>query len=204
MRKKAGDKRTAILRAAVETFASEGFAEAKVSTIAKKAGVATGSVYNYFENKDDLLHIVFKNLWANILARLTEISDSREISAFDKLEQMFDTVFILFAEDENLAKVFVNEHSFWMHRWDGGLKQLFDKFMLHFEHNLNEIGLRPGFDAGILRYMIFGAVRQLIHQWADENCRFSRDDARRQTNLLLRSLSSDDAKTPSMASFKAV
>lgn len=53
------DKREAILRAAIKTFAGKGFFNSKVADIAKEAGVADGTVYLYFKNKDDILHSIF-------------------------------------------------------------------------------------------------------------------------------------------------
>ena len=54
------DKRTLITEAAVEVFAEKGFHQARISDIAKRAGVADGTIYLYFKNKDDLLLSVFE------------------------------------------------------------------------------------------------------------------------------------------------
>src|SRR6476619_6058747 len=53
------DKRDAILRAAIETFAERGFFNAQVADVARAAGVAAGTVYLYFRGKDDLLVSIF-------------------------------------------------------------------------------------------------------------------------------------------------
>src|SRR3990170_1644515 len=50
-----GDKRDRILRAAVKIFSRNGFFNSKVSEIARASGVADGTIYLYFKNKDDLL-----------------------------------------------------------------------------------------------------------------------------------------------------
>ena len=54
------DKRDAILRAAIETFAARGFFNAQVADVARTAGVAAGTVYLYFRGKDDLLISIFE------------------------------------------------------------------------------------------------------------------------------------------------
>src|SRR5690242_7668382 len=56
----AGDKRERILAAAERIFARHGFFAAKVSDVAKEAGVADGTIYLYFKNKDDLLISLFE------------------------------------------------------------------------------------------------------------------------------------------------
>ncbi len=55
-----GDKREAILRAAIDVFAARGFFNAQVADIARSAGVAAGTVYLYFQSKDDLLVSIFE------------------------------------------------------------------------------------------------------------------------------------------------
>ncbi|MGV6873621.1 TetR/AcrR family transcriptional regulator [Pseudochelatococcus sp. B33] len=47
-------KRAAILRAAMEEFTENGFANARLSSVAERAGVAKGTLYLYFRSKEDL------------------------------------------------------------------------------------------------------------------------------------------------------
>ena len=56
-----GDKRERILTAAERIFARHGFFAARVSEIAKEAGVADGTIYLYFKSKDDLLISLFEH-----------------------------------------------------------------------------------------------------------------------------------------------
>src|SRR5512140_1368151 len=56
----ARDKRERILDAAETIFARHGFFAAKVSDVAKEAGVADGTIYLYFKSKDDLLISLFE------------------------------------------------------------------------------------------------------------------------------------------------
>ena len=54
---KRGNKSDVILTAAKIVFASEGYHNSSVSRIAKEAGIGDGTVYLYFENKEDILII---------------------------------------------------------------------------------------------------------------------------------------------------
>ena len=63
-------KRERILRAAIDTFAENGYFNAKVSDIAKAAGVADGTIYLYFDGKEDLLVNVFREHTRNYLQSL--------------------------------------------------------------------------------------------------------------------------------------
>src|SRR2546422_1983130 len=66
----AGTKRQRILRAATEVFAQNGYFNAKVSDIAKAAGVADGTIYLYFDGKEDLLVNIFREHTRNYLQSL--------------------------------------------------------------------------------------------------------------------------------------
>lgn len=48
-------RRTQILMGAAQVFAEKGFHKATTKEIAKAAGVSEGTIYNYFDNKRDLL-----------------------------------------------------------------------------------------------------------------------------------------------------
>jgi TetR/AcrR family transcriptional regulator, fatty acid metabolism regulator protein len=76
------DKRDAILRAAIDTFASRGYFTAQVADVARAAGVAAGTVYLYFRGKDDLLVSIFERTMKEAIAEgrdaLTSIEDPVE------------------------------------------------------------------------------------------------------------------------------
>jgi TetR/AcrR family fatty acid metabolism transcriptional regulator len=81
------DKREAILRAAIDTFAARGFFNAQVADVARSAGVAAGTVYLYFRGKDDLLISIFERTMkeaiaagrASVAARATPLERVHEI-----------------------------------------------------------------------------------------------------------------------------
>lgn len=76
------EKRDLITEAAVDVFAEKGFHQARVSDVAKRAGVADGTIYLYFKNKEDLLLSVFEEkmdlLLDGLRADLAGVHDPRE------------------------------------------------------------------------------------------------------------------------------
>lgn len=54
-----------IIDAAVVVIAENGYHQSQVSKIAKQAGVADGTIYLYFKNKEDILISLFKEKWDN-------------------------------------------------------------------------------------------------------------------------------------------
>src|SRR5687768_11869220 len=81
-----GDKRERILDAAERIFARHGFFAARVSEVAKEAGVADGTIYLYFKSKDDLLISVFENRMAHVndqlRAAIADLPPGEQLRAF--------------------------------------------------------------------------------------------------------------------------
>ena len=73
-----GDKRERILAAAERVFARRGFFAARVSEIAKDAGVADGTIYLYFKSKDDLLISLFEQRMKQVNVVLREALASEQ------------------------------------------------------------------------------------------------------------------------------
>ncbi len=67
------DKKTRILRAAVDVFARNGYFNARVTDVAKEAGVADGTIYLYFSGKEDLLVSIFREKARGYLASLKDV-----------------------------------------------------------------------------------------------------------------------------------
>ncbi len=67
------DKRSLITEAAVEVFAEKGFHQARVSDVARRAGVADGTIYLYFKNKEDLLLSIFEEKMDELLGSLGDM-----------------------------------------------------------------------------------------------------------------------------------
>jgi TetR/AcrR family fatty acid metabolism transcriptional regulator len=105
---KSNGKYEAILRAAIEVFARNGFFNSKVADVAREAGVADGTVYLYFKNKDDILVSIFDHVTDQALergrARLAKIDEPLK-----KLHRIVKGHLELFAGDRDLAVVFQAE-----------------------------------------------------------------------------------------------
>lgn len=79
------ERRKQILKAAIEVFAERGFHRTRVSDIARRAGVAYGLIYHYFDSKDAVLSSVFDENWAVFLKVLREVRDAPDKGAGQKL-----------------------------------------------------------------------------------------------------------------------
>jgi AcrR family transcriptional regulator len=87
-------RRQAILEAGLAIFSSAGFAAAKLDAVAEKAGVAKGTIYLHFRDKQDLFEQIVRSTVVPVLARLEDVASRNELStraALAGLYQIFVT-----------------------------------------------------------------------------------------------------------------
>lgn len=102
------DKRARILEAAIHVFARHGYHGARVSDIAREAGIAYGLVYHYFRNKEEILASMFEERWSRFLAVVEAIA-SGPARSVEKLEAVAKIVLEAFRVRPDWVKVLVLE-----------------------------------------------------------------------------------------------
>ncbi|WP_157037776.1 TetR/AcrR family transcriptional regulator [Photobacterium aquae] len=83
------DKKKRILQATEKLLAEYGFHGISMQMVAKEAGVATGTIYRYFEDKDDLLHQLHDHILSYVAHKI-----SQNISDDMPLQQRFRTMWL--------------------------------------------------------------------------------------------------------------
>lgn len=87
MRKKDNTLHEMLLNSARDIASTNGTDAINIRSIAQKAGVATGTVYNYFSNKDEILLALTEEYWKKTLLEAhTEITAE---SFYGQLEEIF-------------------------------------------------------------------------------------------------------------------
>lgn len=82
------EKRETIIRAATAEFSRNGFKAANINVIARKAGISIGSMYTYFESKEDLFLTVVDHGYQVLESVLADV-DLEAGDIFDKFERLF-------------------------------------------------------------------------------------------------------------------
>src|SRR5690554_5344952 len=77
-------KRERIIKAARELFAEDSYQNMSIKTIARKAGMATGTFYLYFTNKEALVDTVVKEMYKELMSLIKE-ERAQYTTVFDKL-----------------------------------------------------------------------------------------------------------------------
>ena len=162
------EKRRRILAAAIQTFGRRGFHEARIAEIAGAAGVAEGTVYLYFKNKEDLLGVVFDETMDGVLERAREIR-REEASASERLTRLVDLHISFLAADHDLASVFQIEL-----RRSARLVERFSRSKLLEYLRLLDAICREGIERGEFRKdldpqtavrILFGSADDVLSEW---------------------------------------
>jgi AcrR family transcriptional regulator len=101
-------KRARILDAAIAVFARTGYHDARVSDIAREAGIAYGLVYHYFRNKEEILETIFEERWNGFVETVEAIAESPKC-AEEKLEAIAALILGAYRLRRDWVKVFVLE-----------------------------------------------------------------------------------------------
>jgi len=166
--KKDKPKYKQIVDAAVVIIAENGYHQAQVSKIAKQAGVADGTIYLYFKNKEDILISVFEEKMAVFVEKLEQIL-VRDIPAVDKLGLMIESHFSLLASDLHLAIVTQLElrqsNTEIRMKINGVLREyllLLDKILVK---GMEDGEFDEKMDIRLARQMVFGTMDETITTW---------------------------------------
>lgn len=159
MRKKEGDKRADILAAGAKVFAREGFDGARVSSIAQEAGVATGSLYLYFEGKDAVLEALFQDFWEDL--RVTIVAAS-VADPWGSIRLQLGIFFDRLVERRDLAKVYLCDHHRFLARHPAGHESHQACLRAGLDAFVTATGDRDGGHHDLAQAIVFGGVRAAL------------------------------------------
>lgn len=92
-----------IIEAAFKVFGDNGFGNTTIKDIARQAGIAPGSIYNHFSDKEDLFRSTVQEGWNQFLQELqSTISSSMSIK--EKYRTVIDFAFDLLKKGQPLLK----------------------------------------------------------------------------------------------------
>lgn len=156
-------KRDAFVQIALEEFAAHDYNTASVTNIVARAGIAKGSVYQYFTDKQDLYLFLLEHAGQTLLARVNETSRSAQPAGFfDALRvQMSATLSAAMAHPLHaqvlrrsvLAPANVREA---LARQAGALQQ--NHFQDMVQRGIDSGDLSPACDAGMATWFISAVI----------------------------------------------
>ena len=164
-----------IIDAAVIAIAENGYHQAQVSKIAKQAGVADGTIYLYFKNKEDILISVFQEKMGLFVDNLQDIIKNGSSSS-EKLAQMIENHFKVLSDDRHLATVTQLE----LRQSNKEVRLKINAILKEYLKLLDEIlieGMLSGefnqtMDIRLARQMVFGTIDEITTTWVMNEYRY--------------------------------
>jgi len=168
----AEQRKKQILECAKKLFASNGYYQTQISDIQKAAGVARGTIYQYFKNKDDIFASIIEDLfieWKNVLAKIPEKDSEDYKSGIKFFKFKIKNTFEFFADDPDYCNILL--------KIGLGLGENFDKIIRRFDLQMVELtndylkaGIRqnrikPDIDLELLSNLIGGALTRMAYYY---------------------------------------
>jgi TetR/AcrR family transcriptional regulator, fatty acid metabolism regulator protein len=161
-------RRESIIQAAIEVFSKKGFQAASISEIAQAAGVATGTVYQYFKNKEDLFFSIPIEK-TNEFRSQVELHLEGITGAFNKLQKFIWYFLYFFKNNPDYGRLLMLEmrvsKSFVKTETYDFLKQSVRSVMDIIVEGQNEGVIRKDVDIYVLRHLVLGVLEHMVSRW---------------------------------------
>ena len=152
----------------MKVFARQGYFQSTIAQIAGEAGVADGTIYLYFKNKDDILVQFFSYKTKQVFERFREevaLADT----ALDKLRNLVRIHLEEFQRDRNMAIVYQTETHQISRMAEDQIKEM-SKLYLDIINEIVECGqeegaIRRDLYLGLVKRLIIGSVDEVINTW---------------------------------------
>jgi TetR/AcrR family fatty acid metabolism transcriptional regulator len=161
-------RREAIIQAAIEVFGKKDFKTASISEIAQKAGIADGTIYQYFRNKEDLFFSIPIEKTNEFRSQL-ELHLEGISGAFNKIRKFVWYFLYFFKTNPEYGRILMLEmrvsKNFVKTETYGFLKQSVGQAMNIIIEGQNEGVIRQDTDIYILRHVILGTLEHMVSRW---------------------------------------
>jgi TetR/AcrR family transcriptional regulator, fatty acid metabolism regulator protein len=161
-------RRRQILNAAIETFAEQGFFAARTRDIAASAGVAEGTIYLYFDGKDDLLLSAFREKVDEFSASAAPLLES-DLAFPERLTHLIRMQFEDIEAQPDLATVLLMETRLSSKFYGEPVRAVLRTYVGVIDRLLRagveEGALRRDLDVPLARRVLVGALEEIELDW---------------------------------------
>ncbi|MEL1133761.1 TetR/AcrR family transcriptional regulator [Desulfitobacterium sp. THU1] len=162
------DKYEKILDAAIEAFAEVGYHSCQVAKIARMAGVADGTIYLYFKNKEDILVRLFTERMGRFIELIRSEMDSCQ-NTRSRLRAIVHTHLTYMENNRALATVSQIElrqpNSSLYSAIAFPLRDYFRLIEEVIEEGIKQKEIIPSLNVHVARQMIFGTIDRATTDW---------------------------------------
>jgi TetR/AcrR family transcriptional regulator, fatty acid metabolism regulator protein len=162
-------KRETILDAASIEIARSGYYRTTVSAIARRARIADGTIYLYFENKESVLVSIFERAMQRIIDDARPIVAEPDLPAADKLRRLVELHLSLVGMDRDMAVVLQVELRHSLHFLElfsrSRIREYLELIAEVVEQGRVEGSFRKSADPLLTAKAVFGLVDEMATDW---------------------------------------
>lgn len=158
------EKRRQIIDGAVKVFRKKGYHKATVREIAKEAKIGLGSIYDYFNSKDDILYLFFAN-YADAFFEKVGSLDSQTSDPGERLENTYRAVLEALLELQDQVMLAYTQARYVKKNYLKVILRREFEIIEHFQKIIDEMGKGP-FDSFLeANFLVFSGVFGVLRRW---------------------------------------
>ncbi len=104
---KRGKKKESIIKAALTLFSLNGFHKTTIPDIARRIGMSTGNIYNYFASKDILAQEIIKYTSEVLGTEIRKINQQETLSTHEKIHKIVEVYFTMATKKPEMIEYFL-------------------------------------------------------------------------------------------------
>lgn len=170
------EKYMSIIDAALEAFAEYGYHNCQVAKIARQAGIADGTIYLYFANKEDVLVSVYREKMNEFITQLKALLKDYT-TAIDKLTCLVKFHFKHLENNPSLA----NFIQIQLRQSDASIRSGIAEPLKHYYQLIETLidegkeqgAFNPQIKTKVAREVIFGSMDEIVSCWVFSSRKYS-------------------------------
>ena len=174
------EKRAGIISAAMEEFALNNYEEASIASLAARAGIAKGSIYKYFENKEELYFYLIDQASQR---KLVYIRGKVDLTSHDFFNIYADMIYYAYEFDIDFPAISKILYNAGRNKENIVVAKTVKKLMLEASNIFSDLlqrqdvqsSVRSGLDMDLISYLI-GNVTLLLGEFLELRYKFSYND----------------------------
>jgi len=103
------ERRKYILAKAQSLFAEKGFIGTSMAEIAEASEFAVGSLYSFFDSKEEILATIFEYHIEKVIGEIAQIRDDKSLSAREKITVALEQLVKLYVDNQDFFRIYVAE-----------------------------------------------------------------------------------------------
>ena len=153
------EKPAQIINAAFSVFGEIGYQATRVSHIAQRAGISSGTIYTYFKDKKDLFRATAQDRWDQFLAQIRALADSPQPMR-KRMESLIEIGFTSLKTALPLLRGMLFESS-QMNLLQGNLEELYaliERILTQGEERESQAAADPRQRRALIRITVVGVI----------------------------------------------